>query len=169
MKKLKQGTVTLEALLLMLAVLGVILALVFLMSRWEWIRYGSCWSEPANKLTDLRDGKNIIDFKGCVDKAIFTNSLTSPAVTSEIDIFESCDSRTRGKTGGSFVIVVPVKNPPSDIVKTVKGWVFGKPKPKCVWKGYVILQELVVEGADKEHCIYVGDTPTPNVKSIAEC
>jgi len=158
-----------EIILLAVAILFSISALVYLFTVMTGVFYGTCWSEPANKLTDLRDGKNIIDFKGCVDKAIFTNSLTSPAVTSEIDIFKSCDSRTRGKTGGSFVIVVPAKNPPSDIVKKIGALFIGKPKPKCVWKSYAISQELTIEGSDDEHCIYMTDTPTPNLKAIAEC
>jgi len=176
MRNRKGDAVPVELLLLMAAIFGTILALVFLFTVMTNLFYGECWGEPKQKLMDLKDGDNVVDFKGCVKKVVFTNDLS--AVSGEIDIFEYCDRRDRDKQreqGGSFMIIIPVDKPPlKDYLKLKPRETFTKRnllKPACIWKSYRIhgLTNVVFEGFDKKHCIHMEDTEIENVKNIAEC
>jgi hypothetical protein len=164
--------VTQKTILTAVTVFFIILALVFLFTEISQIFKPKCWDEPTGKLINLKNGDNVVDFMGCVEKAIFTNDLN--AVRDEIDIYKYCHENYRLSGEGSFLIIIPDKEP--QISATWKALDFitrGELlKPWCLWREYGLFGEttVVFEGSDERHCIHVEEyKKDPPIKLIAGC
>jgi hypothetical protein len=171
-----KGTKTPVAVIILLAVavpIGI-MGIVFFLKVSTNIFYGNCWGEPTGKLTELKNGDNIIDFKECVEKVIFVDhdGLAHESIRNEIDIYESCNEKDRIKDHGSFLIIIPTKDPElPTFTKIYDTLTSGELlKPVCVWRSYGVYQKVVFEGSGKKHCIHMEDyQKNPPVKIISEC
>lgn len=165
--------VTQRSILIAVTVFFVISALVFLFTVVPRVYRPECWNEPTEKLTVLKNGNTVVDFMGCVDKAIFTNDLGM--VRDEIDIYKHCNEKDRLKDYGSFLIIIPVEFDAKFVdyaTFSLEKLKKANLKPVCLWRNYDFFGEttVVFEGSDKRHCIHMEDyQPDPPVKLIAEC
>lgn len=163
--------VTQRVILTALTVLFIILALVFFFNTIANLFEPSCWKEPTEKLKNLKNGDTVVDFMGCVEKVIFTSRLSE--VSKDIDIYKYCNERDRLKGYGSFMIIIPAKDP--DLSSTWYIWDKLTPgsllKPLCLWREYEIYQKAVFEGSGEEHCIHMEDYSSnkANIKIVSEC
>jgi len=154
------------------AVILIIMGLVFLFTTLTGVFEPGCWKEPVKKIKDLKNGDNLVDFKGCVKKAIFTNDLGN--VKDEIDIYKYCNEKDRLKGYGSFTVIIPVEDPELSAVSRVWDAISSGPllEPVCVWRSYEVYKSEVFEGSDKEHCMHMEDyqkNRDPPIKIISEC
>jgi len=164
--------VTQRVILTALTVFFIILALVFFFTTIANTFKPGCWKEPTEKLKNLNDGETVVDFMGCVGKAVFTNDLNT--VKNEIDIYEYCNEKDRLKDYGSFLVIIPAGDPKlSDAWKAWDKLTPGKLlKPVCLWRGYEIYKEAVFEGSGEKHCIHM-EVYSPaidaTIKIISQC
>ena len=172
----RKGVITIEFLLIMFAIFGAVLALSLLFVLLSDLIYGKCWNDPKKELTNLKNGDNLVDFRGCVQKVMFVDldGLTDPDVVKEVNIYDCDKDRNRLKGSGSFIIMIPVNYSAGVfdyLSNPLKAYQKTHMKTVCIWKSYGIQQRVVFEGANEKHCIHMEDyqtTPT-NVKIIAPC
>ncbi len=125
----------------------------------------------------LKNGDNIVDFRGCVQKVIFVDvsGLTAQDIKSEVNIYDCDEDRNRLKGYGSFIIMIPIeyKAGVGDYLKNpLKAYQRGRMKTTCIWRNYGVFEKAVFEGANEKHCIHMEDyqtTPTAVIKNIDPC
>ncbi|NIP39997.1 MAG: hypothetical protein GTN39_00580 [Candidatus Aenigmarchaeota archaeon] len=157
--------------LLIIAIILFVLAVIFLFRTFAGAFKPGCWNDPYGKLVDLKNGDTAVDFMGCVGKVIFTNDLNT--VKNEIDIYKYCNEKDRLKDYGSFLVIIPAKDPQiSTAWKTFDTLTPGELlKPACLWRNYGIYKNVVFEGSGNTHCIHMEDdqkNPTV-IKLISQC